>query len=85
MEAYSKDKSNVLQALVRSIQNGEEMRIRQSLESLLTITALESGPEHVETLKNFVNNIRFDQEIFIDRTGGQVIRFDLTKYCYQLD
>ncbi|MCB8817141.1 hypothetical protein [Desulfosporosinus shakirovi] len=85
MEVFSKDKSGALQALVESLQKGQEKRIRQSLESLLTINALESDPEQIELLKNFANSIKFDREMFILGTGAQKFRVNLMNYCYQLD
>jgi len=51
MEVCAKDKSDALHALVLSVQKGQVKRIRQSLESLLTVTALEFDPEQVEILK----------------------------------
>ena len=62
MEVCSKDKSDALHALVQSVQKGQVKRIRQSLESLLTVTALEFDPEQVEMLKNFANSIKLDRE-----------------------
>jgi len=85
MEVYTKDKSSALQALVESVQKGQEKRIRQSLESLLTVTALELDSEQVELLKNFANSITFDREMTIVGTGAQEIKVNLMNYCYQLD
>jgi len=71
MEVCSKDKSDALHALVRSVRKGQVKRIRQSLESLLTVTALEFDPEQVEMLKNFANSIKLDREML---STGQVAK-----------
>jgi len=71
MEVCAKDKSDALQALVQSVQRGQVKRIRQSLESLLTVTALEFDPEQVEMLKNFANSIKLDREML---STGQVAK-----------
>jgi len=71
MEVCSKDKSDALHALVQSVQKGQVKRIRKSLESLLTVTALEFDPEQVEMLKNFANSIKLDREML---STGQVAK-----------
>jgi excisionase family DNA binding protein len=71
MEVCAKDKSDALHALVLSVQKGQVKRIRQSLESLLTVTALEFDPEQVEILKNFANSIKLDREML---STGQVAK-----------
>lgn len=71
MEVCAKDKSDALHALVQSVQRGQVKRIRQSLESLLTVTALEFDPEQVEMLKNFANSIKLDREML---STGQVAK-----------
>ena len=71
MEVCAKDKSAALHALVQSVQKGQVKRIRQSLESLLTVTALEFDPEQVEMLKNFANSIKLDREML---STGQVAK-----------
>ena len=71
MEVRAKDKSDALHALVQSVQKGQVKRIRQSLESLLTVTALEFDPEQVEILKNFANSIKLDGEML---STGQVAK-----------
>ncbi len=71
MEVFAKDKSAALHALVQSVQKGQVKRIRQSLESLLTVTALEFDPEQVEMLKNFANSIKLDREML---STGQVAK-----------
>jgi len=83
---YVQDKTEALQELVQSVHKGQENQIKQSLESLLTAIALECDPGQVNTLKNFVNSIKVDRDMLIDKTGGrQEIRFNLTNYGYQLD
>jgi excisionase family DNA binding protein len=69
MEVCPKDKSDALHALVQSVQKGQVKWIRKSLESLLTVTALEFDPEQVEMLKNFANSIKLDREML---STGQV-------------
>ncbi|MHB8127361.1 MAG: helix-turn-helix domain-containing protein [Desulfitobacteriaceae bacterium] len=71
MEVCAKDKSDALHALVQSVQKGQVKRIRQSLESLLTVTALEFDPEHIEILKKFANSIKLDREML---STGQVAK-----------
>ena len=71
MEVCSKDKSDALHALVQSVQKGQVKRIRKSLESLLTVTALEFDPEQVEMLRNFANSIKLDREML---STGQVAK-----------
>ena len=71
MEVCAKDKSDALQALVQSVQRGQVKRIRQSLESLLTVTALEFDPEQVVMLINFANSIKLDREML---STGQVAK-----------
>ena len=71
MEVCSKVKSDALHALVQSVQKGQVKRIRKSLESLLTVTALEFDPEQVEMLKNFANSIKLDREML---STGQVAK-----------
>lgn len=71
MEVCAKDKSDAVLALVQSVQKGQVKRIRQSLESLLTVNALEFDPEHVEILKNFANSIKLDREML---STGQVAK-----------
>ena len=71
MEVRAKDKSDALHALVLSVQKGQVKRIRQSLESLLTVTALEFDPEQVEMLRNFANSIKLDREML---STGQVAK-----------
>ncbi|KJS49623.1 MAG: hypothetical protein VR66_07500 [Peptococcaceae bacterium BRH_c23] len=71
MEVCAKDKSAALHALVQSVQKGQVKRIRQSLESLLTVTALEFDPEQVEMLKSFANSIKLDREML---STGQVAK-----------
>lgn len=71
MEVRARDKSAALHALVQSVQKGQVKRIRQSLESLLTVTALEFDPEQVEMLKNFANSIKLDREML---STGQVAK-----------
>ncbi|MHB8124582.1 MAG: hypothetical protein ACYDEJ_02885 [Desulfitobacteriaceae bacterium] len=71
MKVCAKDKSDALQALVQSVQKGQVKRIRQSLESLLTVTALEFDPDQVGILKNFANSIKLDREML---STGQVAK-----------
>jgi len=71
MEVRVKDKSEALHELVQSVQKGQVKRIRQSLESLLTVTALEFDPEQVGLLKNFANSIKLDREML---STGQVAK-----------
>ena len=71
MELRAKDKSDALHALVQSVQKGQVQRIRQSLESLLTVTALEFDPEQVVMLKNFANSIKLDRDML---STGQVAK-----------
>ncbi|AET66838.1 hypothetical protein Desor_1171 [Desulfosporosinus orientis DSM 765] len=86
MRVYVKEKIDYLQALAYSIHKGEEREIRQSLEFLLTVVALECDPGQVTTLVNFANSIKFDRELYSDRSEGRnLINFQLTNYNYQLD
>ncbi|SHH76269.1 MerR family transcriptional regulator [Desulfosporosinus lacus] len=71
MEVRAKDKSDALHALVQSVQMGQVKRIRQSLESLLTITALEIDPVQVRILQSFANSIKLDSEML---STGQVAK-----------
>jgi len=71
MEVRAKDKSDALHALVQSVQKGQVKRIRQSLESLLTFTALEFDPEQVGILQSFANSIKLDSEML---STGQVAK-----------
>lgn len=63
MEATAKDKSNIIKALVQSYQRGQTERIKQSLESLLTATALEVDPAQVDILKDLVSSINLERKM----------------------
>ena len=71
MEVREKDKSDALYALVHSVQKGQIKRIRESLEVLLTVNALEIDPEQIGILKDFANNIKLDNEML---STGQVAK-----------
>ena len=71
MEVLAKDKSDALHALVQSVQKGQVKQIRQSLESLLTFTALEFDPEQVGILKSFAKSIKLDSKML---STGQVAK-----------
>ena len=63
MEATAQDKSEIIKALVQSYQRGQTERIRQSLESLLTTTALEVDPAQIDILKDFVSSISLERKM----------------------